>query len=251
MLKEPAWRLALVQVYFWFARASREIVVIQVYYVHRIFAAVALVVIVIAGSYSIRLALADGAFRKQTPDGVTRALQILPDRASYLLLRALQLDYDGADSTALLENAARVNPVSSAPRIRLGLAAETRGDYLNAEKWLLDAARVDRQFEPRWTLANFYFRRERPDQFWKWMRAALEVSYGDRCVAFDLCWRVTQSGDEILTRAIPDLRDVLVPYLYYILDQHREAVGPIALKLAALRNPSDTPHAQKSRAISL
>ena len=56
-----------------------------------------------------------------------------------------------------------------------------------AERWLLDAARVDRQYEPRWTLANFYFRQQKMDDFWKWMRAALEVSYGDRVAAFDLC----------------------------------------------------------------
>ena len=73
--------------------------------------------------------MADAAFRKHTPEGVARALEILPDHGSYLLLRALQLDYDGVDSTALLERAARVNPLSSAPRIRLGLAAETRGDF--------------------------------------------------------------------------------------------------------------------------
>ncbi len=170
-----------------------------------------------------------------------RALQILPDRASYLLMRALQMDYDGQDSTALLETAARVNPVSSAPRIRLGLAAETRGDFQGAEKWLLDAARVDRQFEPRWTLANFYFRRERSDPFWKWMKNALEVSYGDRRLAFDLCWRMTQDPSEILVRAIPDKHEVLAAYLYYVLDQHREATGPVALKMAAWHDQADAP----------
>jgi hypothetical protein len=212
-----------------------------VYYVSRIFSVAALLVIAIAMVYSIRLAIADAAFRKQTPEGVMRALQILPERASYLVLRALQMDYDGQDSTALLEHAAQVNPVSSAPRIRLGLAAETRGDFQGAEKWLLDAARVDRQFEPRWTLANFYFRRERSDQFWKWMRAALEVSYGDRRLAFDLCWRMAQDPNEILARALPDKHEVLAAYLYYVLDQHREAVGPVALKLAAWHDPVDDP----------
>ena len=106
---------------------------------------------------------------------------------------------------------------------------------------MLDAARVDRQFEPRWTLANFYFRRERPDEFWKWMRAALEVSYGDRRLAFDLCWRMTQDADEVLTQAIPDQHDVLAAYLYYVMDQHHEAVGAVALKLAALQNPCRCP----------
>jgi tetratricopeptide (TPR) repeat protein len=210
-----------------------------VYYVSRIFSAAALLGIAIAMAYSVRLAIADAAFRQQTPEAVTRALQILPDRGSYLLLHALQMDYDGEDSTALLERAARVNPVASAPRVRLGLAAEARGDFQGAEKWLLDAARVDRQFEPRWTLANFYFRRERSDQFWKWMTDALDVSYGDRRLAFDLCWRMTQDPNEILARALPDKHDVLAAYLYYVLDRHREATGAVALKLAAWHDPTD------------
>ena len=221
--------------------SSRKINVIQVYYARRIFAVAGLLILAIAAAYSIRLALADAAFRRGTPQSVARALEILPDRAAYLLFRAQQMDYDGENSTALLERAARVNPLSSTPRIRLGLAAEARGDFSGAEKWLLDAARVDRQFEPRWTLANFYFRRERSAEFWKWMRAALEVSYGDRSLAFDLCWRVTQNAEEVLAQAIPDRHDVLAAYLYYVLDRRHEAVSTAALKLAALHDRSDSP----------
>jgi tetratricopeptide (TPR) repeat protein len=219
--------------------SSRKIKVIQVYYARRIFVVAALLVLAIAATYSVRLALADAAFRRGTPQSVARALEILPDRAAYLLFRAQQMDYDGENSTALLERAALVNPLSSAPRIRLGLAAEARGDFWDAEKWLLDAARVDRQFEPRWTLANFYFRRERRTEFWKWIRAALEVSYGDRRLAFDLCWRMSQNADVVLAQAIPDRHDVLAAYLYYVMDQRHEAVGPVALKLVQLRDPSD------------
>jgi len=207
--------------------------------VSRIFAAAALLVIAISGVYSVRLAMADAAFQKHTPEGVARALQISPNNVSYLLFRALQLEYDGADSTALLERAARAAPLSSTPRIRLGLAAEARGEVSVAEKWLLDAARVDRQFEPQWTLVNFYFRSQRPSEFWTWMRAALEVSYGDRRLAYELCWRMTQDPDEILTRGIPAQHDVLATYLAFVLDQHREAAGAVALRLAALHDPAD------------
>jgi hypothetical protein len=210
-----------------------------VYYVSRIFAVAALFVIAVSVIYSFRLAMADAAFRTHTPEGVARALQISPNDVSYLLMRALQLDYDGTDSTALLERAAQAAPLSSAPRIRLGLAAEARGDFSGAEKWLLDAARVDRQFEPRWTLANFYFRSQLPTEFWKWIRAALEVSYGDRRLAYELCWRVTQDPDEILTLGIPAQHDVLATYLAFVLDQHREGAGAAALRLAALHDPAD------------
>ncbi len=171
---------------------------------------------------------------------MTRALEILPDRAAYLLFRAQQMDYDGENSTALLERAARLVPLSSAPRIRLGLAAEARGDFAGAEKWLLDAARVDRQFEPRWTLANFYFRRGRTAEFWNWMRAALEVSYGDRRLAFDLCWRVSQNAEEVLAHAIPERHEVVAAYLYYVMDRRHEAVSAAALKLAQLHDRSDS-----------
>ena len=211
------------------------------YYARRIFVVAALFVLGAAAVYSIQLALADAAFRQHTPRSVARALKILPEHAGYLLFRAQQMDYDGEDSTALLERAARLNPLSSAPRIRLGLAAEAHGDFSGAEKWLLDAARVDHQFEPRWTLANFYFRRERPADFWKWIRAALEVSYGDRRLAFDLCWRMSQNAEEILTQAIPDRHEVLAAYLYYAMDAHRQAVGAVALELAQLRDQSDSP----------
>jgi hypothetical protein len=167
-------------------------------------------------------------------------MQLEPRDAEYFALRALQLDYDGTDSTAVLEREAALSPMSSAPRIRLGLAAEIHGDNATAERWLLDAASIDRQFEPRWTLANFYFRQQRADEFWKWMHEALEISYGDRRPAFDLCWRMGDAGT-VLSRAIPERRDVIAQYLWYAMESHREAIAPAAMKLAALDQVDDRP----------
>ncbi len=194
-----------------------------------------------AGAWiSIRAARADFEFQRRTPESVAKAIEIAPGNIEYLQFRALQLDYDGADSAPLLERAAALNPMSSIPRIRLGLAAESRADFSTAEKWLLEAARIDRQFEPRWTLANFYFRRENADEFWKWIRAALEISYGDRRPAFDLCWRISDDGTEILQNAIPNQREVIAAYLAYLLESNRpSAVVPAAMKLAAEHDPSD------------
>jgi hypothetical protein len=211
----------------------------------RIFSVVALFialgVLAVAAFFSIRLGIADSEFRQRTPESVARALAILPGNTAYLAFRALQLDYDNQDAKPLLERAARLNPLASEPRIRLGLAAEIRGDFALAEKWLLDAASVDHQFEPRWALANFYFRQRREDDFWKWMRLALEVSYGDRRLAFNLCWRVGKNPEEILARAIPQTHDVVSAYLDYIVDHHREATSSVALRLAAMHTPGDIP----------
>jgi tetratricopeptide (TPR) repeat protein len=196
----------------------------------------------IAVWFSIVLARADSFFRAATPETVQRAVEIAPWNTEYLALRALQFDYEGADSTAVTEKIARLNPYSSAPRIRLGLAREVSGDFANAERWLLDAASVDHQFEPRWTLANFYFRAAKREQFWAWMRSALEVSYGDRTPAFDLCWRVSADASEILNRAIPDRHEVTGAYLVYLIQKKRlEAILPIARRLAAYRDASDLP----------
>ena len=210
------------------------------YYVSRIAAAFILAALFAASGFSIRLAQAEANFAKRNPKSVARAIEIMPRNTEYLAFRALELDYDGADSTPLLERMASLNPLASAPRIQLGLAAEIHGDSESAERWLLEAARIDRQFEPRWTLANFYFRHENPAEFWKWIRLALQVSYGDRRPAFDLCWRISEDPQEILTRAIPERGDVAAAYLAYLLEERRlPAAVTVALKLAAAGDPND------------
>jgi tetratricopeptide (TPR) repeat protein len=218
---------------------ARRIVVVQMYYVSRIAGVVALAALGLALWFSIVLARADAYFRAGTPEAVARAVEIAPRNTEYLALRALQLDYDGADSTAVTRKIAALNPYASAPRIKLGLAAEIRGDSSGAEKWLLDAARVDGQFEPQWTLANFYFRAGRTEEFWKWMRQALEISYGDRTPAFDLCWRV--NAEETLRRAIPDRHEVAAAYLLYVLARPQPMIADVARRLARYRDASDLP----------
>ena len=212
------------------------------YYIHRASTVILLVALAAAAWWSIRLARADAAFRQRTPAQVARAIELAPENSEYLAVLALQAEYGGQDSTPLLQEIARLNPRSSAPRIRLGLAAELRGDAKQAERWLLEAYSVDRQFETRWTLANFYFRQGQPEEFWKWMRSALEMSYGDRAAAFDLCWQMSGAPQEILDRAVPDRRDVAASYLVYVLTRHRQtAIAGVANRLAKIRTPDDLP----------
>ncbi len=187
-----------------------------------------------ASWFSILLARADASFRQNTPESLARAIALVSNNTDYLSTQALQLEYAAQDPTPLLENIAALTPLASAPRLRLGLAAEVRGDFDSAERWLLEASKVDHQFEPRWTLANYYFCRENANEFWKWMRAALEVSYGDRRPAFDLCWRMSADPQETLAKAIPANHDVRAAYLVYLLEEHRLAASvPVALELAS------------------
>jgi tetratricopeptide (TPR) repeat protein len=212
-----------------------------------LFKCITLVALVAAAWWSIRLARADAAFRQETPQNVARAIELEPENGEYLAALALQAEYSGQDSTpvlseALWEEIARLNPRASAPRIRLGLAAELRGDANQAERWLQEAYSVDRQFETRWTLANFYFRQDRRDEFWTWMKSALEMSYGDRAAAFDLCWQASSDAAELLDRAIPDRREVVASYLAYLLSHNRQAaIAGAANKLARIRTAEDLP----------
>ena len=202
----------------------------RTYYISRVAGIMSVIALIAAGVFSVERARADFAFRSHSP----AAIQMQPTNTEYLMFRALEVEYEGGDPRPLLQRAAELNLLNSAPRIRLGLDAEVRGDYAEAEKWLLDAARIDRQFEPRWTLANFYFRRENAAEFWKWMRQALEVSYGDRRPAFELCWQMSADANEIFSRAMPERNEVLAAYLGWILETHRtQAIARVAIKLAA------------------
>jgi len=186
-----------------------------------------------AAWWSVQLARADAYFRQQTPDALERAITLTPQNTAYLEMRALQNEYEGEDFRPQLERIVHLNPRLAAPRIRLGLAAELRGDTAEAERWLLEAAAVDRQFETHWTLANFYFRQDR-DAFWTWMQSALEISYGDRKPLFDLCWRKSSNAAEILERAIPLRADIAAAYVWYLLGERRiDALAAAALRLAS------------------
>ena len=194
----------------------------------------------LAAWFAIVLARAGAEFRKGAPEDVARAVALAPRDTRYLSLQALQVEYAGGDPRPLLEQIARIAPFASAPRIRLGLDAEIRGDARSAELWLLDAARVDHQYEPRWTLAQFYFRQQRMDEFWEWLREALEVSYGDRRAAFDLAFAAAPDANIILARAVPEERNAIAAFLAYVEHNHGDA-APAALKLARWRDPADLP----------
>ena len=100
----------------------------------------------------------------------------------------LTAEKDPAISMAALERAVALNPSDAGSWIELGLRWEADGNAGRAEQYLLRAAEVDRQYLPRWSLANFYFRRKDTEKFWAWARASAEMVYGDarplfRCAA--------------------------------------------------------------------
>jgi hypothetical protein len=138
-----------------------------------------------------------------------------------------------------LRRVVEVDPRRSSAWIALGLSAEQAGDWSEAERDLLEAARVDRQYLPAWTLANFYFRRGAEGAFWRWARLAALLTYDD----FRPLLRLTGAFDADPARVLNRLGDGMAlerGYITYLIGVNRlEAAQQVARRLAA-RRPSDT-----------
>src|SRR5208282_2217428 len=121
----------------------------------------------LAALTAIRLAVADTVFRQDTAEAVKCAIAIQwPAPAAEFEERLAELD--ALDAREALQRALIANPRSSAAWMALGLLQDSTGDPLAAEQSLQQAAQVDRQYLPAWTLSNFYFRRANRERFWLW-----------------------------------------------------------------------------------
>src|SRR5665213_130734 len=91
-----------------------------------------------------------------------------------------------ASARHALRTAVRLNPRDSSAWMALGLAAERDGDMDQAADYFLAAERVDRQYLPAWTSANFFFRRANNAQFWRAATQAATMSYDDPAPLIEL-----------------------------------------------------------------
>jgi hypothetical protein len=179
----------------------------------------------LATYWTLRLGYADRLFHTGAPGAVIRARELALGNAAY---------YSGSSGApSALEKAVELNPRYSPGWIELGLAAELDGDLPKAERMLLEAFKADRTYEPRWTLANFYFRRGDRERFFYWAREAARMAYQNQTPLFLLCWRMSQDPETILDKAIPGRREIVAQYLYFLLLQKNlDAAGPVGERLA-------------------
>lgn len=207
---------------------------------HRGIALIALVLLAVGMYWSIRLAEADWLFRQNTPESVRAAVALDSGNAAFHEILAEHLEGELSDPQPELKSAVLLDPFNSPYWIRLSIQNEVAGDLSDAEKDVLEGARVDRLFAPRWAVANYYFRRNDP-RFWPWAAAALQTSVGDPTPVFRLCWSMTQDAARIGS-ILPARMDVRNAYLEYLLyTGHPEAAVPVAEKSAADGGRSDLP----------
>ena len=134
------------------------------------------------------------------------------------------------------------NPRLSLGWIRLGLHAESEGNLAEAEADLLQAARVDRQYLPAWTLSNFYFRRDDRANFWPWARRAAALTFDDYRPLLRLADALDASPREVIARLQggTPLYPLVRAYLDLLIGAGRlEAAQEVALVLDARHDPSD------------
>src|SRR5690242_21442199 len=124
--------------------------------------------VAIAGYWSVRVSEADRLARSERPGSMDRALRLAPQNSEYWIRLADLVHERGGDARELLASGVALNANEANAWIRLGLDAEMRQDYKAAQRFLLEASRVSCQYQPYWTLTNFYFRQNQPENFWIW-----------------------------------------------------------------------------------
>jgi tetratricopeptide (TPR) repeat protein len=164
--------------------------------------------------YSWNLARADYLFRLDTEESVRAAIRIEPDASGYYMRLA---QFDEAHAQQLLETSINLNLYNAQAYIELGLRFEATGEYARAEKLLLQAFAIDHTFMPRWSLANFYFRRDNMPAFWAWARRAAEMPSDSMGPLFELCWRVSPDPNDIAGRILNNNPDLIRQYTDFLL----------------------------------
>ncbi len=190
------------------------------------------------GSWSF--ARADYLFQKDSEESVRAAIGVAPDGWKYYM-RLAQLDQ--ADSRELLGTAVRLNRFNAEADIELGLQYEAEGDFGNAEKSLLAAFDADHTYLPRWSLANYYFRRNNIPAFWSWARSAAEMPADDIGSLFELCGRVSSDPETTTTAILNEKPELIHQYLGFLLAKDQlPAIAGIARQLVRSGNQdSDRP----------
>jgi len=184
---------------------------------------------------STKILRSDRLYWQGSEESIRSAIRLEPD-CWWCYTQLARLDDKDADG--LLQTSLRFNPYNSDAAIDLGLRYEARGDLARAEKLLLQAYEVDQTYAPRWTLANFYFRRGNWPAFWLWARRAAEMPIDNIGALFELCWRVTPDPGTVEARIIENNPTVLRQYVDFLMskDQGKSALSP-ALDLVHSGSP--------------
>jgi hypothetical protein len=192
-----------------------------------------------AASLTARLFTAEAVFERDTADAV-RWAALSGNNATYYQRWA---DLEPARAQAALRGALKANPRASAVWIELGLMAEHSGDEAESARDLAQAAQVDRQYLPAWTLANYSFRRGDAAGFWPAAARAAALAYDDLRPLLELCDRMEPDPGIALARLAGLRRSARLEraYLDLLIGKNRlEAAQAVARLMLARPSPENT-----------
>lgn len=182
-----------------------------------------------------RIALADRLGRQGGEEPLRAAIAARPNH----YLPYWQLAQLGTpDARDLLAKAIRLNPYNAGPIIDLAHGLEAAGEWEQAERWLLEANRVDKTYFPRWSLANFYLRRGLDEEFWRWARGAAEAGCEDMTALFDLARRMEPDVARLAGRTVPDRGHALHNFLDYLAKRGLPAPAEVCERAARFPDPN-------------
>jgi hypothetical protein len=189
---------------------------------------------------SLILARADYLFHQDTEQSLRAAIRLAPDGWQYYM-RLAQFDRNHAQE--LLSTSLRLNRFDAQADIELGLQYEADGQFDRAEKQLLQAFEVDHTYTPRWSLANYYFRRDNIPAFWTWARRAAEMPADDIGALFELCWLASPDPQTITAALLNDDPKMLRQYIAFLSGKDQPgAMATVAPHLVLSGDPaSDRP----------
>ncbi len=134
---------------------------------------------------------------------------------------------------------ARLNPRDSSAWMTLGLEAEQAGDLNRAAESLLRAEKVDRQYLPAWTAANFFFRHSNESEFWRAATQAAAMCYDDLAPLIDLVDHRESRAVAALER-LGDTQRLERAYLLFLIGQSRwSEAREVAVRLASRNDVQD------------
>jgi hypothetical protein len=203
---------------------------------------VPLIVVLLAGIvWNVRGAIADRLASRDNPAALRLAMRLDPANPAYPAQLAWDLQVaDPLTAQFLLHRAVRLNPYNSGAWISLGLLEEEQGNIAPAEADLLRAAAVDVTWMPSWSLANFYFRRQRWEAFWLWAQKAAQMVPDDVTPLLRLAWYVAPDEPEMQDRLRIRRPEVQRQFLWFLITRGD------ATAVAAWGNRALTPYGAAS-----
>lgn len=195
----------------------------------------------VAAHWAGRLAWADHLSRSSQMAERERAVRVAPGASLYERL-ADKIEEMGGDPLPALAHAAELDPANAEYRMRLGLRAEATGQFDVAERNLLAAARRSRLYQPRYLLAQYYFRRQNAAGFFQWTHAAFDIAPGDVLALLDLCWRMRPEPEWLRAHALSSRPEIARQFLVFLSRrQQMEAAEVVAGQLSESAVAADLP----------